>query len=263
MEITTVDLTHVIVRAGSNFVTFDDEDRSFIVHVVRIVLDGDQLTAECRLWRSHTFYWERANYQGREPHEKALVLGKDLVAIPLEDFVDVADVAHASEWKKIPQELRGGVFFFSHLEDENGKIRRVGKGAFQTQANEAVVRRGVGMTIRAYLRTKLKKRGHRAGDIHLSFPFPKDDVVAVLSQYFNVMVKGNTSIFCVRSLEALDELCGPGWDYQQFQDGFWNAVTGFFLKIATTNHFRGEFRISNRRPCEGNYREISLAEFKF
>lgn len=258
MEITSVNLIHITVQTRSNYVMMDDQDNEYMVYVERIQQDGNTLTAECRLWKPHALY----DCKGKEPHEKAVVLQKAIVAVPLEDFVDAADIVHASVFKKIPEVMRQNTFFFTHLEDEQHVPRVKGANRFQTLPNLATIKREVGMAIRSHVGRHLRRKGHSRQSLRISFSFQKEQVVEALGEHFQIRTKGKTRIFKLNGLEDLDGLCQPGWDYHRFADGFFNCVTGFNLRVCNTEFFTAVLRISNKRPFAGNYREISSPLFK-
>lgn len=262
MEITSVNLQHVLVQVGSDYVIFDDDERTFFCHVLRIVMDGGILTAECRLWKPHMLYWEEGNFKGKEPHPKAVVLQKRVVAIPLEDFVDVVDIVHASVFRKIPEELTQNTFFFTHLEDDHQQPRRRGANRFSSLPNLATVRREVGMAIRSHVGRHLRKRGHRNLPIRISFRFAREQVIQVLQEHFQVSTRGKTKVFRLSNPADLDALCGPAWDYHRFGDGFWNCVVKLNLRVCNTEFFTVQLRISHKRPFNGNYREVTSPLFQ-
>ena len=92
------------------------------------------------------------------------------------------DVVHQREWKSIPEALREETVFFSHIEDEGGKARRVGPNQLTMRHNSASFKRIIGCILRQKIHRILKQRRSWWGKQTVQFPLDKTIVLECLEK---------------------------------------------------------------------------------
>jgi len=182
--------------------------------------------------------------------------------IPVDDFIEAVDVLHLEDYKKLPEDLKKGRYFFTHVESK-GKAKRSSGATLRSSLNQASKKRLVGVTLRRAVQLELRKRNRSCASLHLSFPFPKEEVIDVFEACEKGRRNGRAWRFFLSDPALLDELCGRGWDVFPFSDTFYNIVHSLKLSNLSTQSFQLSFQFS---VCPGpfshqDYRQRTLSYF--
>ena len=170
-------------------------------------------------------------------------LSRTVLALPLDLFMEEFKIVHQSNLKFIPEPLREPVSTFTHVSDQDGRLRRVAASKIEFGISEVSRARSLGIKLRKAIASKLRKLNATKGKISLSFPFAKEEAWRILKQHCpNIIAQGKSRILTLQDRAQLDDLCGSRWDCHIFGSGAFNIVTSLQLKSCSTENFTLTFR---------------------
>jgi len=252
----------LVVSVSCNYIWVDEADYEHLAYVEALELLEGKLVAKCRTWISSTSRWEKNMSQAPEPHALSYIFSQETIYVPLESFVEAADMVHASEYRKIPEPLRAKVLFFSHADNAQGAAKIVSSSQIPILPNAMTYKRIIGTALRAQLRTFLKKRKPFDRQARLSFPLTKEEALVVLKHFFSTTQKGKMVRGVLELPGDLDQLCGEAWDVEVWRDGFYTCITGLRFSVNKDHHFNFFCRIAVLPGFKPEYRSLSNDIFK-
>ena len=246
------------IAVRCNYMIYAEGDIAKGVLVEDLQSDGESIFAISRLWEFANS-WDAMGNVHVLPATRYF-LSNTVVALPLHLFLEEFNIVHATKLKAIPAEMRQPISTFSHVGDQDGKLRRVAASKVQFASSQGSRALSLGIKLRKAIATKLRKVNATKGKITMCFPFAKDEVWRILQQHCNnVVSQGKSKMLRLQHRSQLDILCGERWDCHIFGSSAFNIVTSLHIKTCSTENFTITFRfLKDNRPFDqATYRETN------
>ena len=228
-----INIVSLELKVGSSYSVHNGDETEEAMYLEELIPDGDQITAIMRLWEVSSTRWEKRGGHGPEPDPTRLILTDTRRAVSLSAISSPLDVVHAMDHRKVLKCHRGDVYFFSHAETSEGKTKKVGQKEILVAVNRATRKRMIGARLRIKVTNALWDDKLK---FTVTFPFPKEEVMEILAEIFQVQVNPKSTTFLLSESRDLDEMCGYRWDVVSYGEKS-HLLTSLQLRTLSSNNF--------------------------